>query len=154
MEWRGRMVLVAALVFGACMVSARAAWAVDPCSLLTTAEVSAALGATAGPGKAVTPKYCQWTAPGKDGGSEKVAVTISDAQRFAMAKTPVNSPSITKTPVSGVGDEAVFGTTAGRAASMTVKKGDNYFAVSLMGVPMGSAQAVATALAKDVAAKL
>ena len=121
----------------------------DPCSLLTAAQVSAALGATAGEGKAVTPTYCQWTAPGKT-----VALTISDAQRFAYAKMPVNSPSITKTPVSGVGDEAVYGTTAGQAASITVKKGDSYFAVNLMGVPMSNAQAVATQLAKEVLAKL
>jgi len=140
-----------ALVFGQ---GAMLAGPPDPCSLLTAAQVSAVLGATAGEGKAVTPKYCQWTAPGKDGGSQKVALTISDAQRFAYAKMPVNSPSITKTPVSGVGDEAVFGTTAGQAASITVKRGDSYFAVSLMGVPMSNAQAVATQLAKEVLAKL
>jgi len=51
----------------------------DPCSLLTAAQVSAALGATADEGKAVTPKFCQWTAPGKSGASQKVALTILDA---------------------------------------------------------------------------
>ena len=91
---------------------------------------------------------------GKSGAAQNVALTITDAQRFAYAKMPVNSPSITKTPVSGVGDEAVYGTTAGQAASITVKKGDSYFAVNLMGVPMSNAQAVATQLAKDVLAKL
>jgi len=126
----------------------------DPCSLLTAVQVSAALGVTAGEGKAVASSLCQWTAPGKNGGSQKVAVTIGNAQKFAMAKTPVNAPSIKKTPVSGLGDEAVFGTTAGQAASINVKKGDVYFAVSLMGDPMDKAQAVATALAKDVLAKL
>jgi hypothetical protein len=126
----------------------------DACSLLTPAQVSAALGATAGEGKAVTPSLCQWTAPGKNGGSERVAVTIGNAQRFAMAKVPVNTPSVTKTPVSGIGDEAVFGTTAGQAASINVKKGEVYFAVTLMGVPLDKAQAVATTLAKDVLGKL
>jgi hypothetical protein len=126
----------------------------DACALLTAAQVSAALGVTAGEGKAVVPSLCQWTAPGKDRGSERVAVTIGNAQKFAYAKTPVNSPSIKKIPVSGVGDEAVFGTTAGQAASINVKKGDVYFAVSLMGVPLDKAQAVATTLAKDILAKL
>ena len=125
-----------------------------PCSLLTAAEVSAALGATAGEGTAVTPKVCQWTAPGKGGASQKVALTISDAQRFAIAKTPINDPRITKTPVSGVGDEAVYGTTAGQAASITVRKGDSYFSLSLMGVPMSNAQTVATQLAKEALAKM
>jgi hypothetical protein len=59
-------------------------------------------------------------------------VTIGNAQKFANAKTPVNSPSIKKTPV----------------------KGDVYFAVSLMGVPLDQAQAVATTLAKDILTKL
>lgn len=133
-----------------------AAWGAppEPCSLLTAAQVSAALGATAGEGTPVATKLCQWSAPGKGGSSQKVALTISDAQRFAMAKMPVSNPNITKTPVSGVGDEAVYGTTAGQAASITVKKGDSYFSVSLMGVPMSNAQAVATQLAKDVLAKL
>jgi hypothetical protein len=126
----------------------------DACALLTAAQVSAALGVTAGEGKAVVPSLCQWTAPGKDRGSERVAVTIGNAQKFAYAKVPVNSPSIKKIPVSGVGDEAVFGTTAGQAASINVKKGDVYFAVSLMGVPLDKAQAVATTLAKDILAKL
>jgi len=151
-RWAARLMLGVVAV----AMCGRVAWAAppDPCSLLTAAQVSAALGATAGEGKAVTPKYCLWTAVGKDGGSQKVALTISDAQRFAYAKMPVNSPSITKTPVSGVGDEAVYGTTAGQAASITVKKGDNYFSVSLMGVPMSNAQAVATQLAKEAVAKL
>ena len=140
--------LVGILVFGrGAMVAAPPA----PCSLLTTAEVSAALGAAAGEGKAVTPKLCQWAA---NGGWQKVALTLSDAHRFAYAKMPVNSPSITKTPVSGVGDEAVYGTTAGQAASITVKKGDSYFSVSLMGVPMSKAQVAATQLAQEVLAKL
>jgi hypothetical protein len=126
----------------------------DACSLLTAVQVSAALGVAAGEGKAVASSLCQWTAPGKNGGSEKVAVTIGNAQKFAMAKMPVNTPSIKKTSVSGIGDDAVFGTTAGQAASINVKKGNVYFAVSLMGVPLDKAQAVATTLAKDVLAKL
>lgn len=134
--------------------TADAAPPADACSLLTAAQVSAALGATVGEGKAVTSSLCQWAAPGKNGGSQKVAVTIGNAQKFAMAKTPVNAPSVSKTPVSGVGDEAVFGTSAGQAASINVKKGDVYFAVNLMGVPLDKAQAAATALAKDVLAKL
>jgi hypothetical protein len=121
---------------------------------LTTAQVSAALGVTASDGKAIGTSLCQWNAPGKNGGSQKVALTIGNAQRFAMAKMPVNSPAITKTPVSGVGDEAVFGTTAGQAASINVKKGNAYFAISLMGVPMDKAQAEAVVLAKDALAKL
>jgi hypothetical protein len=111
------------------------------------------LGGGTGKGEALASSLCQWTAPGKNGRSESVAVTIINAQKFAMAKVPVNSPSITKTPVSGVGDEAVFGTAAG-AASINVKKGDVYFAVTLLGVPMDKAQAVATTLAKDILAKL
>jgi hypothetical protein len=126
----------------------------DPCALLTAAQVSAALGVTVGEGKALASSLCQWTAPGKNGRSQGVAVTIGNAQKFAMAKTPVDAPSIKKTPVSGIGDEAVFGTSGVQAASINVKKGDVYFAVNLVGVPIDKAQAVVTALAKDVLAKL
>ena len=133
----------------------REMWAAPPaCSLLTAGQVSAALGATVGDAKGMMSNLCMWTAPGKSGATQKVALTIGDARKFAMAKMAVNDPRITKTPVSGVGDEAVFGTTAGQAASINVKKGDTYFAISLMGVPMDKAQAVVTELAKEVVGKL
>jgi len=151
---RGTLMVLGVAFLLASTSAANGAPPADACALLTAAQVSAALGVTAGEGKAVVPSLCQWTAPGKDRGSERVAVTIGNAQKFAYAKTPVNSPSIKKIPVSGVGDEAVFGTTAGQAASINVKKGDVYFAVSLMGVPLDKAQAVATTLAKDILAKL
>jgi len=151
---RGTLMVLGVASLLASTSAANGAPPADACALLTAAQVSAALGVTAGEGKAVVPSLCQWTAPGKDRGSERVAVTIGNAQKFAYAKTPVNSPSIKKIPVSGIGDEAVFGTTAGQAASINVKKGDIYFAVSLMGVPLDKAQAVATTLAKDILAKL
>jgi hypothetical protein len=124
------------------------------CSLLTTAQVTAALGASASGGTGMMANLCMWTAPANGGPAQKVALTIGDARKFAMAKMPVNDSRVTKTPVSGVGDEAVFGTTAGQMASINVKKGDTYFAISLNGVPMDKAQAVATGLAKDVLSKL
>ena len=146
-----RIVLAASLV---CLGGRTAVAAPAACSLLTAAQVSAALGATAGEGKGMLSNLCMWTAPGTGGSSQKVALTIGDERKFAMAKMPVNDPRITKTPVSGVGDEAVFGTTAGQMASINVKKGDTYFSISLNGVPMNKAQAVATQLAKEVLAKL
>lgn len=151
---KGTLVVLGVAGLLASVSAASAAPPTDACALLTAAQISAALGVTAGEGKAVGPSLCQWTAPGKNGGSERVAVTIGNAQKFAYAKVPVNSPSIKKIPVSGVGDDAVFGTTAGLAASINVKKGDVYFAVSLMSVPLDKAQGVATTLAKDILAKL
>ena len=126
----------------------------DPCSLLTAPQVSAALGAAASEGKRVATSLCQWDAPGRNGGTQKVSLTLGNAQRFAMAKMPINDPRITKTPVSGIGDEAVYGTTAGQAASINVKKGDAYFAISVNGVPMEQAQATVTTLAKEVVSKM
>ncbi len=113
----------------------------DPCSLLTPAQVSAVLGVQVGPGKRIASKLCQWTGPQPMGPSAKsVALTLLDARGFAAVKTPVNAEGITKTPMSGLGDEAVYGTTAGVGASLSVKKGDFYFSVHVRGFPYNKAK--------------
>jgi hypothetical protein len=133
-----------------------AASAADACSLLTTAQVSAALGSAVKDGKAIGQKLCMWdaAAPAKSGATPRVSLTVSNAQAFAFAKMPVQSANITKTPLSGVGDEAVYGTTAGQMASVNVKKGSTYFAISVGGVPVDKTQALVTQLAKEALGKL
>ena len=106
----------------------------DPCSLLTPAQVSAVLGVTVGAGKPVATKLCDWTTPGQPAGStaKKVTVTLQDARAFAYAQMPVGH-GVTKTSVSGIGDDAVYGTTPGYATVLTVKKGDVVFVVHVWG---------------------
>jgi hypothetical protein len=156
MTFKTRIVAATAFLFLPSMVTAQAAPAGNACSLLTTDQVSAALGSTVKQGKALTPKLCMWdaAAPAKSGGTPRIALTISSAQAFVYAKMPVPDSKITKTPVSGLGDEAVYGTTAGQMASVNVKKGSSYFSVGVNSVPMDKAQALVTQLAKEAMAKL
>jgi hypothetical protein len=109
----------------------------DPCSLLTQTEVSTVLGVQMGAGKVVGATACEWSAATSNATStKKVAVTLITAQGYAMAKLPVNSNSITKAPVNGVGDEAIQGTTGKFATTLSVKKGDTYFVVNVRGFPL------------------
>jgi hypothetical protein len=55
-------------------------------------------------------------------------------QGFAYAKMPAGN-GITKVPVSSLGDDAVFGVAPHLGTSLTVKKGDFVFAITVGGFP-------------------
>jgi hypothetical protein len=55
----------------------------------------------------------------------------------------------TKVPTSGIGDDAVFGTTPKYAMTLTVKKGDLYFVVHVWGFPLDQSKAVDEVQAKE-----
>jgi hypothetical protein len=130
--------------------------ATDPCSLLTPAQVSAVLGVNVGAGKTLASTICDWTSPNQAPGvaAKKVTLTLQKPQAFAYAKMPVNSKEITKTPVSGIGDDAVYGTTGGKYSSLTVKKGDVVFAVHVFGFPLDQQEDKEKTLAKEIVGKL
>jgi hypothetical protein len=142
-------------VFAACMSHPTyAAPPTDACSLLTQAQVSAVLGVNVGPGQNLTPKMCHWSEPGQTGPKRKGAMLVlQDAQAFAYAKMPVGN-GITKVPVSGIGDDAVYGTTPGFPTVLTVKKGNLTFVVHVSGFPDDQIKAKEKTLALDVLAKL
>ena len=121
-----------------------------PCTLLTAAQVSAVLGVSVGEGQPRLSTLCEWSEPGKSApGSKKATLTLQNPQAFAFAKTPVPGGGITKTPVSGVGDEAIFGTTANIAAVLTVKKGDVVFVVRVYGFPIDAGKPLEDVQAKE-----
>jgi hypothetical protein len=127
----------------------------DPCSMLTTAQVSEALGITVADGKHLTTTSCQWAPAGASTpNGKKLTVTFQQASAFDYAKVPVPNTKITKTPVSGVGDDAVSGTTPGVGTVLTVKKGDVVFIVHVFGMPDDQAQAKEKALALQILSKL
>jgi len=103
---------------------------VDPCSLLTTAQVSSAIGGAAQPGQPINKTGCSWSST-----TPKAMVTISfdNLGTYASMKTG-RSPVVTKTPVSGVGEDAFY-STMGPTTTLTVKKGDTYFVVRVYGFP-------------------
>lgn len=77
--------------------------------------------------------------------------SLTPVERFENAKAPV--PRIAKTPVSGVGDDAVYVTT-GMTTSMYVKKGSSVFQIIVFGFPAEEAKTMEKTLAQDALAKL
>jgi hypothetical protein len=143
-------------VFIFAISDARAVYAAPPtdaCALLTPAQVSAALGASTGAGKSLTSKLCQWGSPDAYGKKLGVILTLQNARAFTYAKMQVGD-GITKVPVSGVGDDAVYGKTPGYATVLTVKKGDVVFTVHVSGFPDDQIKAKEKTLALDVLGKL
>lgn len=114
----------------------------DPCSLHTQADVASALGAQVGAGRLATRKLCEWAVQGSPSlDAKKVMVTLVDANGFASAKMPMGH-GVTKDLASGIGDEAVYGTTPHYATTLAVKKGDVYFIVQVWGFPIDPARAM------------
>lgn len=121
--------------------------ATAPCDLLTQNQVSSTVGASAGPASPIANTGCSWKAS-----KVTVSVSIQYEKMFAAAKTNP-APGMTRTPVSGVGDEAVF-IGAENFSSLWVRKGTTYLLVRIYGVPMSDAQTKLKALATAAVSKL
>jgi hypothetical protein len=136
--------------------SANAASTEDACSLLTPAQVGAALGVSVGAGTYVTPtfkKTCTWNATTDGGGS--VTLNLQPANQFEGGKKLASySKSVSTNLISGIGDEAYyFGTD--KLVSLIVKKGSVAFKVAVYAhVAIEKQQAVEKALALQVISKL
>jgi|GEM_PF-299043 len=135
----------------------------DACSLLTPAQVSAVLGVSVGAGQKILPNstaMCGWEVPGQQRMDRKRVVlsiytqigSLTPIQRFNYAKTPIKG--ITKVPVSGVGDDALFVTTPGFGTGLIFRKGDAAFDLRAYGFPLDQVEAKEKALAQDVLGKL
>lgn len=140
---RSRVVLVLA---AACLAVASPASAQaplrDPCTLLTAAEVSAALGITSLPGRPFLGSRvsCYFAA---DTGIRMGAASVT-----VMVMTPVAfqnqghmGGALTGHPISGLGDEALY-VSSGSYAKVLVRKGARALSVTI--VP-GEASKAATA---------
>jgi len=102
----------------------------DPCAQLTVAQVSAALGETVAAGQKAGTKTCSWSANKPT--HQVVSVMYSPPGDWNRRKTrPM--PGVTKTDVSGIGDEA-FAETAANFTTLYVKKGSTTFMVRVYGV--------------------
>jgi hypothetical protein len=155
--------LVAVIVFSSffifALISSHPAYAdSDPCALLTQAQVATATGMNVGPGEHKGAKLCEWPVPNQPNSIEgkKVTLTLQPGLAFNFAKAPTGH-GIVKTPVSGLGDDAVYGTTPKYATTLTVKKGDLTFTVHVFGIPQDQTdtiKAMEMVLAKEVLANL
>ena len=116
----------------------------DPCSLFTTEQVSATLELKAMPGKHVVTALCEW-----DAGSKKLTVGFLSASAWEQTKALRQSmKSIARTPISGLGEEAVFAATP-VANTLQVKKGGAVLDIHLYGFAPDQAKAKEIALAQS-----
>jgi hypothetical protein len=132
----------------------------NACSLLTTKQVSTALGLEVGAGKDSGPLDCQWSQPGKSIGGKGVFLHIlgpagnrTPVERFSTMKTPLPVKGVTKTPVSGVDDDAVYITTSS-GPELAVRKGNSVFQIKVNGFSVEESKAKEKELAQHVVAKL
>lgn len=151
-----RLAFIAGLVGGFSVLGSRPAAGQlpsDPCALLTPAQVSGVLGATASKGDSIGSTGCAWATPAQ-GDTPPMRATLSlwDGSAFAGMKAPL--PGIKNQPAPGIGDDAVYAT-IGSLTTLSVKKGNVAFVVRIYGVSGQAKQmAMEKALALDVIAKL
>ena len=82
--------------------------------------------------------------------------TLTPAEQFNTIKMPLPVKGITKTPLSNVGDDAVYGIAGASAPELTVKKGNFVFQIRIQGLgdQINEIEAKEKALAQEVLAKL
>ncbi len=165
-------VIVAILIVGAATApSASAAPTDDACSLLTQAQVSAALGVSMGAGSYVTPQYrktCTWTAPAGAKGVKTVTLSLQAANAYEAGKKlmaqsqammkAANDPhasGVANASASGIGDDAYYTTMGNDYTGLMVKKGNVAFKVAIYGdLPIETKKAMEKTLALQVLSKV
>jgi len=129
----------------------------DPCTLLTPAQASAALGGTVAAGKPLAGTVCQWQQQGKAGTELlKLDVNLITVERFARMKSVTVG---TVTNVGGLGDDAYYSTLKTGRISITtlnVKKGETAVVIRVSGgeKPVEEYQAKEKAVAQAILPKL
>ena len=152
-------VIAAIFIVGAAMApSANAAPPDDACSLLTQAQISAALSASVGAGSYTTPTYkktCTWnTASDVTKGAKYVTLMLEGLEAYQGGKLTGQVKTISVTSISGIGDDAYY-LAVGSNVGLIVKKGNVAFKVAVYGdLPMEKKQAMEKTLAQQVISKL
>lgn len=124
----------------------------DPCTVLTTEEVSTALGATSTSGKHVVATQCEWdvSQQSSDGHGKRLTLGFLSATAWEQTKAlREQMHGISRTSVEGLGDEAVFSTvTSLSLCNLQVKKGSAVLDMHLYGFPPDQAKAKEIILAR------
>ncbi len=81
-----------------------------------------------------------------------VTVSMQSEKMFAGTKSSA-PPEMTKTPISGVGDEAIF-IGVQNFSSLWVRKGTKFLLVRIYGLPVSESQSKLKALATNAISKL
>jgi hypothetical protein len=146
---------------GAAAIASAAQPDTDACTLLTPAQVGAAVGVLVANGEHVTPSFvktCTWVASGI--GSHVKAVTLYlqtaaayDGGKHLASQMAAGSKSTAMKPAS-VGEDAYY-FVAGTQVGLLVKKGGSSFKVAVYAtLPVDNKEAMELTLAKEVLAKL
>lgn len=125
-RWSSACRLTCALAV--CLVPPAALAAPAPCTLLTPAQVAAALGGTFGAGEPIGTTGCSWTSQ-----KPHVIVTVSlwpPTEWDRMKANPLGGKII---PASGLGEDAFYATIA-QYAVLYVKKGGTVYLFKVYGV--------------------
>jgi hypothetical protein len=147
-------------LFAAAMPSAARA-DTDACTLLTPAQVGAAVGASVGKGEHVTPtfvKTCTWTPSGKSNVKAvtlnlQTAATYDGGKQMARQMAAASKGKGAVKPAS-VGEDGYY-FVAGDQVGLLVKKAGVSFKVTVYAkLPVDKKEAMELTLAKEVLAKL
>ena len=153
-----RLVAITVAFIGGLLVCSPAFAEGEACTLITQAQVSAALEIPVDGGTPIgRPSSCQWAGKGRF-----ATLTITQPRG---GKSPVDSfnagkastmPGITVEPVSGVGDEAYYVYFSGtmRALGLVVRKRTSVFEIRVYGFDLDKAKSVAKTLCQTVAGKM
>ena len=150
-------VIAAVFIISAAMApAANAAPPDDACSLLTPAQVSAALSVSvdAGVYQGTYKKTCTWNATSVIPKSAKyLTLVLQGLDAFQTGKlAPVKT--IVVTPVAGIGDDAYY-LAVGTNVGLIVKKGNVAFKVAMYGhSPLEKKQALEKTLAQQIVSNL
>lgn len=142
---------------------AGASSAIDACSLLTQAQLSAVLAVPMDAGKYVTPgflKTCTWSpSNGPTPGIKFFTLYLQSVEGFEGGKSLVQmgqgNGAAVVTPLSGVGDDAYYASFGSNITSLMVKKGAAAFKLTLYGATApDKAMAIEKMLALQVVSQL
>lgn len=138
--------LSAAFIILVAAISPVSAATDDACSLLTTAQVTDAVGIPMKAGTYVTPEFkktCTWTPSGDAKTIRAVTLFLETAEAYASGKAqleqalavmkttnPDEAKHMENSAVSGIGDDA-FSLTVGPTVGLMVKKGTAAFKVEI-----------------------
>ena len=133
--------VVVLMVGAAAAPTAGASSATDACSLLTQAQLSAALAVPMDAGKYVTPgflKTCTWApSNGPTPGVKFFTLYLQSVEGFeggkSLGQMGQGNGAAVVTPLSGVGDDAYYLSFGSNITSLMVKKGAGAFKLTLYG---------------------
>jgi hypothetical protein len=131
------------------------------CSLLTEAQVDAALEIKSLPGKPPIPsahQLCKWSDdPNGSGDNRRLTLALMTIAAFDMGKS---NAQLKPEPVSGIGDEAYYEVFGSDSPLLVVRKGTSAFNLRILNglkfkpFAAGEVKAKEAELAKAVVAKL